>query len=99
MQEKFEENHPEGSNSSSSNSSSDEYHEEAQSASVSISIDSDAETDVVNTADNTDGVDDYNLEDAVSEKFYTESSIFLWPLYVNRGVIDERNIDLEAYWK
>lgn len=57
---------------------------------------SDVAPDVVNTDDNID-IENFDLDRSFSAKFYTESALVLWPLFVNRGLIEERIIDLEAY--
>lgn len=54
------------------------------------------EIDVVNTEDNID-YSDYDVRKSFSTKFYSEYALTLWPVYVNRGLIEDKNIDDEAY--
>lgn len=58
----------------------------------------DDEEDIANTSDNID-IEDYDLSKAFFRKFYSEHThtLSLWNLYINCGVIDEKNIDIEAY--
>lgn len=53
-----------------------------------------AESSVDNTSDNTL---DYDLSQAISDQFYFESSLTLWPLFVHREFIREKRIDMDSY--
>lgn len=54
--------------------------------------------DVVNIAVNTN-VEDYNLSLSLSTNIYSEYAVELWPIHKNRGLIEERLIDSDAYEK
>ncbi|XP_075486268.1 uncharacterized protein LOC142525868 [Primulina tabacum] len=56
----------------------------------------DVESDVVDTAENMDSFD-YDVSHSVSTKFYTEATLAIWLLYVNREFIEKKNIDMETY--
>ncbi|XP_073121980.1 uncharacterized protein [Henckelia pumila] len=53
---------------------------------------------VVNTTDNT--VDEkYDTDSAHSLMFYSGEAANFWPLFIHRGLLDERNIDVRSYDK
>lgn len=83
------------SSTSESSSQSAEYAGGKESLEDSSSDDiSDIATNVVNTEDNID-LENFDLAKSFSVKFYTENALVLWPLFVNRGLIEERIIDME----
>lgn len=52
--------------------------------------------DVDNFVNNIDA-EVFMLDKSFSTKFYTEDALNIWPMFVNRGLIDERIIDMEAF--
>lgn len=62
--------------------------------SVSADIDIGVAASVGNTGTNTI---DYDLSQAISNRFYSDASHSLWPLYENQEFIREKHIDLESY--
>lgn len=75
-----------------SESDSDEYTEEGD-----VFQDNDVvEDDVDITPENID-IEYYDVSKSFCCKFYSEQYVALWPLYENHRMIDEKNVDFEAY--
>lgn len=74
-------------------SSVEDFNESAENSESS----EDVAPDVEDICDNTTGLADYDLSTAFTERFYTEKSVGLWYLYVNRELLVEKNVDPCAF--
>ncbi|XP_073019480.1 uncharacterized protein [Primulina eburnea] len=98
MMKEFEQNQPGAATDSSSSSVSDfesEEQDDGESEDIAAA-DVGAAEDVADTEDNTDSID-YDLSKSFSPQFYSESALELWPLFISRELIEEKNIDVDAY--
>lgn len=94
--------------SDNSHSSSSEFKAEEASANTESSDSFEDDVEPIVTADITSSVAasventsvntvDYDLSQAVSSKFYSDSALCLWPIYAAREFIKEKHIDMDSY--
>lgn len=95
-----------GSTTESDNSHSSSSEFQAKEASIDTEpsdssgdeMEPDVTSGVAASVDNTSvNTADYDLSQAVSSKFYSDSALCLWPIYTAREFIREKRIDMESY--